>query len=129
MIDAGIKELAQGANFGTISTLLRDGSAVTHVMWVDADDEHMLINTEVHRAKFRNVQRDPRVSVVVWDSNDPYRYAEVRGRVVDTVTGPAAREHIDTLSLKYMGRPYDPATIKSERVILKVEPDRQRPPR
>jgi hypothetical protein len=53
----------------------------------------------------------------------------VRGRVVETVTGPEAREHIDTLSMKYRGRLYDPGAIRSERVILKIAPERQRPPK
>ncbi len=126
MIDEKVKKLAQQDNFGTITTLLRDGTPSTHVMWVDADDEHMLINTEIGRAKFRNVQRDPRVSVVVFNNDNLYEYAEVRGRVVDTVTGDEARKHIDDLSVKYTGKPYDPATIQTERVILKIAPERQR---
>ncbi len=126
MLQDKIKKLAQGANYGTITTLLRDGSPSTHVMWVDADDDHMLINTEVHRAKFKNVQRDPRVSVAVWDAENPYSYVEVRGRVVETMTGPQARQHIDDLSVKYKGKPYDPNAIQSERVILRIAPERQR---
>ena len=57
--------------------------------------------------------------------DDPYSYAEVRGRVVETVRGPAARAHIDALSQKYRGRDYDPSIIKSERVILRIAPDVQ----
>ena len=125
MLEPEIKKLAQGANFATIATLLPDGSPVTHVMWIDADDEYILINTETHRLKFKNVTRDPRVSVVIWEGADPYSYAEVRGRVVDTVTGTEARQHIDELSYKYHGHEYT-NEIKSERVILKVVPDRQR---
>ena len=60
---------------------------MTHVMWVDADDEHVLINAEVHRAKFKAVERDPRVTVTIIDRDDPYVYAEVRGHVVETVRG------------------------------------------
>lgn len=126
VIEEKIRELAQQDNFGTITTLLEDGTPSTHVMWVDADDEFMLINTETGRAKFRNVQRDPRVSVVVISKDNPYEYAEVRGRVVETVTGDAARRHIDELSVKYTGQPYDPNAIQTERVILKIAPERQR---
>lgn len=126
MIDEKIKKMAWQDNFGTITTLLRDGTPSTHVMWIDADDDFVLINTEIHRAKFRNVQRDPRVSVVIIDKHDPYKYAEVRGRVVDTVGGDVARRHIDELSVKYKGKPYDPDAIQTERVILKIAPDRQR---
>lgn len=126
MIEDTIRTFAQQDNFGTITTLMRDGMPSTHVMWVDVDDEHVLVNTEIHRAKYRNLQRDPRATVTIWDKNNPYRYVEVRGRVVDTVHGEAARRHIDELSLKYMGRPYDPSAIKTERVILKIAPERQR---
>ena len=75
-------------------------------MWVDADDEHLLLNTEVHRQKFKNVRRDPRITVTVWDAGNPYEYGELRGQVVDTVTGPEARAHIDQLSQKYTGHDY-----------------------
>lgn len=126
MIDDKIKELAQQDNFGTITTLLKDGAPNTQVIWIDADDEFILINTETGRVKFRNVQRDPRVSVVVINKNNPYEYAEVRGRVVETITGDEARSHIDELSMKYTGQAYDPQAIQTERVILKIAPDRQR---
>lgn len=126
MIEDFVKELAQSANFGTITTLLRDGSPATHVMWVDCDDDHMILNTETGRMKYRNVLRDPRVSVVVWDADDPIAYVEVRGKVVQTVAGQEARDHIDKLSMKYDGKPYPSSKIKTERVILKIAPERQR---
>ena len=125
MIDATVKELATGKNFAALTTLFGDGHPQTQIMWVDADDEHVLINTEVHRQKYKNVQRDPRVTVTVFDAANPYHYAEVRGRVVEEVRGDAARTHIDDLSDKYMGAPYG-APIQSERVILKILPDSQR---
>ena len=125
MIDDKVRHLARGANFATITTLMADGSPSTHVMWIDCDDDYLLINTETGRVKFRNVQRDPRVSVVIWDREDAYSYVEVRGRVVETVAGSEARRHIDELSEKYHGMPYS-NLIESERVILKVAPDRQR---
>ena len=65
-------------------------------MWVDADDEHVLINTEVHRAKYRNVQADPRVTVTIWDRESPYRYVEVRGRVTGEVRGEQDRTPTST---------------------------------
>jgi PPOX class probable F420-dependent enzyme len=125
-VEPQIRDLAREANFAAFTVLLRSGQPMTHVMWVDADDDHVLINTEVHRAKYEAVRRDPRVTVTIWKRDDPYRFAEVRGRVVETVTGPEAREHIDALSRKYRNRDYDAANIGSERVILRIAPDRQR---
>ena len=119
-----VLELARGQNFAAISTLLPSGHPQTQVMWVDADGDHLLVNTEVHRQKFRNVERDPRVTLMIWDKEDPYRFVEVRGEVVEKVRGPEARKHIDELSLKYRGRPYQ-TQIRSERVVLRIAPLRQ----
>ena len=58
-IDPLLRTYATAKNFATISTLAADGSPRTHVMWVDADDEHLLINTEVHRAKFKDLDVTP----------------------------------------------------------------------
>lgn len=122
-LDPDLKAFATGKNFATLTTLGSDGSPSTHVMWIDADDEHLLINTEVHRQKFKNMQRDPRVAVTIIDAESPYRYIEARGRVVDTVRGPEAREHIDAASRRYTGNDYQ-AEIQSERVIVKIAVDR-----
>src|SRR5215208_1233362 len=119
-----VLELAHGRNFAALTTLLPGGHPQTQVMWVDANDQHLLINTEVHRQKFRNVECDPRVTLMIWDKEDPYRFVEVRGEVVEKVKGPEARKHIDELSQKYRGRPYQ-TRIRSERVILRIAPLRQ----
>ncbi|MDH3517897.1 MAG: pyridoxamine 5'-phosphate oxidase family protein, partial [Acidimicrobiia bacterium] len=81
-------------------------------------------NTEVHRRKFANLESDPRVTVTIVDRNDPYSFVEVRGRVVGTTRGSEARHHIDTLSMKYLGKPYS-TRIQSERVMLKIAADRE----
>ena len=124
MLDTKTRTLCEGPNFAALTTLFPDGDPQTQIMWVGCDDEHVVINTEVHRAKFKNTERDSRVVVTVWDATNPYSYVEVRGRVVDTVGGTAARAHIDELSRKYTGNDYA-KPVKSERVIVKIRPDRQ----
>src|SRR3954452_10242096 len=66
-----------------LSTLMPDGSPQMTQTWVDTDGRHVLINTVDGHQKVRNVQRDPRVALNVADSDDPSRYFEVRGRVVE----------------------------------------------
>lgn len=93
-------------------------------MWVDHDGEHILMNTEVHRRKYKNLAEDTRATVTIIDSEDAYSYVEVRGRVVDEIGGQEARDHIDELSRRYFGKDYS-NPIQSERVILKIEPERE----
>ena len=125
MLDETIKRLAtRGRNFAAVTTLLPDGTPMTQPMWVDADDEHLLLNTEEERQKTRNVRRDPRITVTIWDDDDPYVYGEVRGEVAEIVTGADARAHIDQLAQKYTGGEYA-NPIGSPRVILKVAPTRR----
>ena len=88
------------------------GDFQTQLIWVHTDGERLVVNTEVHRQKFKNGQRDPRVTLTIRNEQDPYHYAE-------------AREQIDQLSQKYHGQDYDPDDIKSERVMLWIVPDRQ----
>jgi PPOX class probable F420-dependent enzyme len=125
-IDPEVRELAQGRNFAAFTSLLPGGAPMTHLMWVDCDENHILVNTEVHRGKYKNVVEDPRVSVMIMDSDDDQHYADVTGRVVERITGPEAREHIEKLAYRYMGQPFSASLIRSERVILRIEPDRQR---
>ncbi|MEX2280718.1 MAG: PPOX class F420-dependent oxidoreductase [Acidimicrobiia bacterium] len=124
MLHEKTKALASGKNFAVLTTLLADGTPQSHVMWVSADDTHIYINTELHRQKFKNVERDPRATVTIVDADNPYSFVEVRGTVVETIGGQQARDHIDELSERYFGRPYS-NEIQSERVILKIRPDRE----
>ncbi len=126
MLEQAVRELATGPNFAMVTTLGPTGQPQTQVMWVDCDDQVVRFNTEVHRQKFKNLSRDPRVTVTIWDRLNPYLYAEVRGQVEGTERGPGARSHIDRLSLKYNGQPFPDASITSERVIVRVRPRRQR---
>ena len=103
MLDPVIRDLAQGKNFGSISFHLPNGDIATHVMWVDADDEHVLINTEVHRAKYKSIVANP---MSPWRSGAPRTRTSTprfAAPFSGEIRGPAARAHIDALSQKYTG--------------------------
>lgn len=128
-LDDTIRRYAQDANFAAVTVHLSSGALMTHVMWVDADEQHVLLNTEVHRDKWSALQRDPRVTVMIWLREDPYRFVEVRGRVVDTETGLAAETHINTLSRQYTGADHETRVATPgvpRRAIVRVAPVVQR---
>ncbi len=122
-LDPDLKDLAQAKNFAALTTLMPDGHPQTQIMWVGADDEHVIINTQLDRQKYRNVLADPRVTVTVFDADNPYRYVEARGRVARTQDGAAAAASIDELSRKFTGGDYGMGPTDS-RVILFVDVER-----
>jgi PPOX class probable F420-dependent enzyme len=119
MLDPQVKELAKGRNFAFVSTMMPNGLIQTLPLWIDCDDEHLLLNTEVQRQRYRNLQRDPRITVTIVEDGNWWSYAEVRGHLAGEVRGAEARAHLDALARKYTGSDYA-NPIGSERVVLKV---------
>jgi PPOX class probable F420-dependent enzyme len=111
--------LTSGKNFGVVGTVGDDGRPQTSVVWVDTDGERVVFNTKPSRAKGRNLVHDPRLSITVWDNDDPYKYFEVEGTAELDEAG--AGEHINELSLRYEGKPFHTPT---DRVIVRVNPTR-----
>jgi PPOX class probable F420-dependent enzyme len=128
-LDDDAVRLARSANLATVVTLMPDGQPQALLTWVDTDGEHLLVNTEPQRQRARNVARDPRITVLIHASDNPWDWAEVRGRVVDTVTGDEARRHIDELSRRYVGTDYQNPIGPQGRVILVIEPEKVNTPR
>ncbi len=114
------KDLFEKKAFANLSTLMPDGSPQTTPVWVDYDGKHILVNSAKGRAKDKNMRRDPRVSLAISDPDNPYRYVEVRGKVVE-VTENGADAHIDKMAKKYLGKDSYPFRKPGEiRVIYKI---------
>ncbi|MEU7479805.1 PPOX class F420-dependent oxidoreductase [Lentzea sp. NPDC042327] len=111
-----------------VTTLMPDGSPQISQTWVGTDGDHVLINTVDTHQKTRNLRRDPRIAIGIADPAAPSRYWALRGSVVD-ITADGAREHIDELSQKYLGRPYPGfGGGEQQRVVLTVKVDRMHTP-
>jgi PPOX class probable F420-dependent enzyme len=117
-------DLFEKQAFGFLGTLMKDGSPQVTPVWVDYDGKHVRFNSAKGRVKDLNVRRDPRVAISLQDPANPYRYLEVRGRVVE-VTENGADDHINELSQKYLGKPMYPFRQPGEvRVLYKIKPER-----
>ena len=105
-------------------TLMKDGSPHIAPVWVDTDGKHVIVNIAEGRVKVRNLRRDPRVAIGVYDEANPAnRVLNVRGRVVE-ITAEGASEHIDKMAEKYTGRrPFRADGPARDRLIVKIEPD------
>ncbi|MFF7968483.1 PPOX class F420-dependent oxidoreductase [Streptomyces sp. NPDC007903] len=119
-----LKSLLDTPVFIVVGTVQPDGSPQMSPVWVKRDGDDVLISTTVDRRKEKNLKRDPRVTVVVMDPENPYEYAEIRGTAELTTEGGQAL--IDELSLKYTGKKYaefNPASANdAERVVVRITP-------
>lgn len=116
-------DLLEKRAFASLATLMPDGSPQVTPVWVDRDGEIIRVNSAKGRVKDRNMRRDPRVSLAIADPENPYRYLQIRGRVVE-ITEQGADDHIDKLAMKYMGKEKYPFRSAAEvRVICKIRPE------
>jgi PPOX class probable F420-dependent enzyme len=100
-----------------------DGSPQTTPVWCDSDGEHVIFNSAKGRQKDRNVRRDPRVAMAIIDPENPYRYLEIRGKVVE-ITEQGADAHIDKMAKKYLDKDKYPFRQPGEvRVMYKIRPE------
>ena len=118
-----VAALIDARTFPTLATVNANGSPQTTVHWATRDGDAVLMSTVRGRRHARNLERDPRVSVLVMDSTDPYSYAEIRG--VATLTEQGGRELIDDLNEKYHGvRPYPKDGPDVVRLVIRIEAER-----
>jgi PPOX class probable F420-dependent enzyme len=109
------------ASFATINP---DGSPQVTPVWNDFDGTNILINTARGRKKTRNLDRNKRVALAIFDPQNPYRYLGIQGRVVE-MTENGADAHIDKMAKKYLGKDKYPYRQPGEvRVIVKIAPDK-----
>jgi len=117
------RDLFNKRAFASLGTLMPDGRPQVTPVWVDLDGDYVIFNSAKGRQKDRNVRRDPRVALAIIDPDNPYRYLEIRGRVVE-ITEEGADANIDRLAEKYLGVDKYPYRQGNEtRVIYKIQPE------
>jgi PPOX class probable F420-dependent enzyme len=115
-----VRQLLDAPNYATVTSLNPDGGPQSSVVWLRTDGDDILFSTVKGRRKPRNFERDPRVSLLVIDPEDPYRYVEVRGKV--SMTPDPSGALIEELSQKYRGLPWEDKP-GVERLIVRIAPD------
>lgn len=108
-----------------LTSLDEDGRPYGVVVWCALDGERFTVNAADGRW-LTNLRRDPRVSLVIVDTDNILRHVAVEGTVVE-IEPDEGYSHIDSLSQLYEGRPYQysyPEDVPRYRLV--IEPDRLR---
>ncbi len=123
--DEGVRSVLEPPNYATVSTLNEDGSILSVVVWVSLEDGELAVNSARGRHWPTNLERDPRVTVVVYPGDNPYDYVEVRGTAAGTRED--ADDHINRLAKKYINQDEYPFRQPGEeRVKYVITPSRVR---
>jgi PPOX class probable F420-dependent enzyme len=118
------RDLFEKKAFAHLATVGSDGAPQVTPVWIDYDGTHVRFNTAKGRVKVANLGRNPRVALSIQDPDNPYRYVQVRGRVMES-TEDGAEAHIDALAKRYLGQDRYPFRRQGEvRVTYKILPER-----
>ena len=102
-IPQAYRDLFDKKSFAHVATVGADGAPQVTPVWIDQEGQYIRFNTARGRVKTQNLERSPKIALSVQDPENPYRYIQVRGRVVE-VTEKGADAHIDALAKKYLGQ-------------------------
>ncbi|MFN2176570.1 MAG: PPOX class F420-dependent oxidoreductase [Anaerolineales bacterium] len=122
-------DLVQEPVCAVLTTMMPDGQPQSSLVWCDYDGKHVRVNTTRERQKGKNMEKDPKVSLLVIDPHDASRWIEVRGEV--EISEEGALEHLDEITRQYTNHPGYYGFIypedqkeKETRIICKIKPTR-----
>ena len=110
--------------YAYLATIMGDGTPQVTPVWFNTNEDFILINSVKGRVKDRNMRQRSFIAVVIQDPNNPFRYLQVRGRIVE-ITEQGARQHINILAEKYTGKAEYTLNDPNEvRVIYMLRPEK-----
>ena len=120
------RDLLDGPVIAALATLMPDGQPQVTPVWCSYDGTYIIVNATADRQKHKNMAERPRVTLMVFDPQDQFRYLEVRG-IVEEITPEGGGESMNELSLLYTGKPKRygieaPPRGVSERLLYKIRP-------
>jgi PPOX class probable F420-dependent enzyme len=122
-LSEGARRIIDKHNFAHVATIMKDGSPQVSPVWVYRHGDEVMISTGVDRQKTRNLKRDPRVALSIADADQPFPPLQIRGRVVEIITGEPAVEGFVEVTKKYTGAEPAQRPPAAERVIYRIEAD------
>jgi PPOX class probable F420-dependent enzyme len=122
LIPEAYTDLLHSKALAHVATIGPDGEPQNNPVWFDWDGQHVLFSQTTERQKYHNLQDNPRIAFSIVDPENPYRYVEIRGTVVDFRPDPNF-DFINKMAKKYLGQDEYPFHQPNDvRVVVAVEP-------
>ena len=108
-----------------VITVLPDGQPHATPVWFDFDGTNFRFNTAEGRQKARNLAKNSKVTISILDPQDDGHWLEWRGHVVEIRDeAGGARDHVNRLSIRYTGNPFQSGKPDEKRLMVIVEADK-----
>ena len=120
--DAATRRILDGKNFATVATVNPDGGPQASVVWFRRDGDSVLFSITSDKEKARNLARNPRVAVTVFDLENPYDSVEIRGHA--ELVEDAGKELPKQLSHRYLDEDPPPEPDDVVRLVARVIPEK-----
>ena len=117
------RDLLDRPLFAALGTVRPDNTVQVNPMWFDFDGEHVLFTHTTYRAKYRNLQQNPAMSLLITDPDDPLRYLELRGELAKAEPDPTGGFYVH-LGRRYGNPDQQPPPDAADRVILSMRINR-----
>jgi PPOX class probable F420-dependent enzyme len=109
--------------FGSLGTIRPDDTVQVNPMWFEYDGESLRFTHTTQRAKFRNLQHNPSMSLSISDPDNPYDFIELRGRLAEVIPDPTGAFYV-RLGQRYGNADQQPPPDSQDRVILVMSVDK-----
>ena len=118
------KDLLESTALADVATIGPNGAPQVNPVWFGWDGALLSFSQTKARQMYKNLHKDNRISLSIVDPSNPYRYMEIRGKVVEFIEDPD-KAFIDSMAKKYLGQDKYPwSQPREERVVIVVEPER-----
>jgi PPOX class probable F420-dependent enzyme len=117
IIPSDLLPMLEEPNFGFLGTVRPDDTVQVNPMGFEFDGEHIRFTHTTKRQKYRNLRRNPSMSLSVVRERDFYRFLEVRGRLVEVIPDPEGEFYV-RLGKRYGDADVQPPADRADRVIL-----------
>jgi PPOX class probable F420-dependent enzyme len=95
--------ISHGTRTAKVATVMKDGQPHVMPVWFVLDGERIVFTTAANTIKGRNLQRDPRIALVVENDEPPFAFVHVRGRVTIHEDLDELRQFATSIGSRYMG--------------------------
>ncbi|MCU1656184.1 MAG: class F420-dependent oxidoreductase [Pseudonocardiales bacterium] len=119
-IPSDLVDLLERPLFGSLGTVRLDDTVQVNPMWFEWDGEQVQFTHTSTRVKYRNLQRNPAMSLLVTDPDDAMRYVELRGALAEVVSDPTGAFYV-RLGKRYGNADQQPPPDSPDRVILVMD--------